>query len=139
MGGRPSPHHVKQVHPDNWSAAAKAAFNANPNQKPRDYLRVEHGTPRRGFARKVLELYATGNLTEATMDDLTRRYWKLAVITVEEDARLAKIARSTVYETPDARWSDAGILFDPSVSLISNRDTTQMGVLDSQVRWPEKR
>jgi hypothetical protein len=60
----------------------------------------------------VLELHDTGNLTESSMAELVGRYWKLAVITVEEDVRLGRIARSTVYDSPDERWRAAGIEFD---------------------------
>ncbi|MEW5685743.1 MAG: hypothetical protein AB1942_12555 [Pseudomonadota bacterium] len=46
------------------------------------------------------------------MAELVSRYWKLAVITVEEDARLNRVARSTVYDNPDERWKAAGIEFE---------------------------
>jgi hypothetical protein len=39
-----------------------------------------------------------------TMAKLVKRYWKLAVITLEEDNRLNKVARSRAFKTPEARW-----------------------------------
>ncbi len=45
------------------------------------------------------------------MQRLVERYWKLAVITLEEDQRLNKVARSKMYDTPEKRWSAAGINF----------------------------
>ena len=52
----------------------------------------------------VLELYDRGELTEATLAHLVTRYWKLAVITLDEDLRLNKLARSKLYASPDERW-----------------------------------
>jgi hypothetical protein len=72
---------------------------------------VEHGTPRRSFARKVLKLYQRDNLNAKTMAKLIKRYWKLAVITLEEDERLNKVARSKIFKTPEERWAAAGIAF----------------------------
>ena len=108
-GGSATPHHVRHV--DKWSMAARKWFDANPSVKPGNYLRVEHGTPRRAFAKKVMRLYEDGNLTEATMADLVRNSWKLAVITVEEDAALNKTARSKSFSSPCERWRLAGIRF----------------------------
>lgn len=107
MGGSATPHHVRQV--SLWSVQALKLREGAPNTKPRDYLRVEHGTPRRGFARMVLELYRRDNLSEKTMAKLVKRYWKLAVITLEEDERLNKVARSKTFKTPEERWAAAGI------------------------------
>jgi hypothetical protein len=109
--GSTSPHHVKYV--KLWSIKARALRDALPNAKPKDYFRVEHGTPQRSFARTVLSLYQNGELDEVTMDALVQRVYRLAVITIEEDKTLNKMARSTVSTTPKARWRDAGIEFDP--------------------------
>ena len=109
-GGSPTPHHVDQV--ERWSVKAKHIKNAIPDAKPGAYFRVEHGTPRRAFARMVLDLYRQGRLTKRTADNLVRKYWKLAVVTIAEDRQLNKIARSEPYSTPEERWAAAGIEFD---------------------------
>jgi hypothetical protein len=109
MGGSPTPHHVSQV--ELWSVKARKLRKKMPNGKPKDLFRVEHGTPRREFARKALALYQKGRLNEKSMQRLVKRYWKLAVITLEEDQRLNKVARSKMYDTPEKRWSVAGINF----------------------------
>jgi hypothetical protein len=110
-GGPPAPHHVSQVPKSQWSLAARELIAANPDAKPALTLRVEHGTPRRAFARMALDLYDREELSEESMGALVSKFWKLAVITVEEDARLAKTARSRVYPTPDERWAAAEIRF----------------------------
>lgn len=107
--GNASPHHVAQV--PLWSIKAKELRQAFPNGKPRDHFRVEHGTPKRGFANEVLKLYREGGLADAAMNDLVTRYYKLAVITLEEDKALNKVARSKVFETPEQRWAAGGIEF----------------------------
>jgi hypothetical protein len=109
MGGSATPHHVDQV--ELWSIKARKLRDALPDAKPRDYFRVEHGTPQRGFARKVLELYRKGKLAARTMDKLVERDYKLAVITLDEDKILNKIARSKMFDTPEERWASAGIRF----------------------------
>ncbi len=109
-GGSATPHHVNQV--KLWSLAARRLKAKMPDLRPGDHLRVEHGTPRRAFARKILALHREGTLTDATMAELAQRYWKLAVITVEEDTRLNRIARVTEYDTPELRWAAADISFD---------------------------
>jgi hypothetical protein len=76
---------------------------------------VEHGTPRRGFALMVLELYQKEKLNKKSMERLVNKYWRLAVITLEEDARLNKIARTEIFRTPDERWAFAGIKFPKQV------------------------
>ena len=88
-----------------------ALRDARPDAKPKDYFRVEHGTPQRGFARMVLALQRRNELTEDTATDLVKKFYKLAVITLEEDQQLNRIARSKVFDTPDARWAAAGIEF----------------------------
>jgi hypothetical protein len=112
QGGAATPHHADQV--KLWSVAARKMRTANKkaNAKAGTYLRVEHGTPRRVFARKIMVLHHASKLNTRTMNNLVRRYWKLAVITLEEDARLAKSApRSTMFDTPELRWATAGIVF----------------------------
>lgn len=110
-GGSTSPHHVRQVPQNQWSVAAKKSLKNDPMAKAGSLLRVEHGTPRRAFARKVLKLYQANKLNARTMAILCRKAWKLAVITVDEDSALNKVARSKVFSSPDERWRAAGIIF----------------------------
>jgi hypothetical protein len=107
--GNTSPHNVKHV--PLWSIKAKGLRSAIPDAKPRDHFRVEHGTPRRNFARKVLDAYRAEKLDVEMMDALVVREYRLAVITVEEDTLLNKMARSKVSSTPEERWKAAGIEF----------------------------
>jgi hypothetical protein len=72
---------------------------------------VEHGTPRRSFARKVLDLYQNNKLSVTAMDRLLERQYGVAVITIEEDRLLNKSARSKVSDTPEGRRKAAGIEF----------------------------
>ncbi len=109
MGGGATPHHVDQV--ELWSVKARRVRDRIPNAKPRNYFRVEHGTPRRVFALKVLELYRKGKLNAKNMAKLTEQHWKLAVITLEEDEHLNKVARSASFNTPEERWARAKIEF----------------------------
>jgi hypothetical protein len=112
MGGSATPHHVDQV--KLWSVEALKVRASVAHAPPKDHLRVEHGTPRRQFARLVLALYDQGRLTDANMALLVERYWKLAVITLEEDKRLNSICRSRMFDTPEERWQTANIHFPPS-------------------------
>ena len=61
-GGSASPHSVNQV--KLWSIAALKEKENNPTAKPKGRFIVEHGTPRRTFARKVLALYRAKNLSK---------------------------------------------------------------------------
>jgi hypothetical protein len=108
-GGSATPHHVDQV--GLWSVQALKIRDNNPDAKPRDHFRVEHGTPRRAFARLVLGLYQIGTLDEQNMLALVSKHWLLAVITLEEDRRLNGISRSKIFETPKERWAAAAIEF----------------------------
>jgi hypothetical protein len=108
-GGSATPHHVDQV--ALWSVAARRRRNTDPNLKPQECFRVEHGTPRRAFARKIFMVYQKHALSKRTMNALVERYWKLAVITLEEDQLLNKLARSKMFESPDERWKAAKIKF----------------------------
>ncbi len=113
MGGRGknSPHHVDQV--ELWSLAAISMRDSDPSAKGGSHFRVEHGTPRRGFARRILKFYKDGMLNEGSLAQLVENQWKLAVITLEEDRLLNKKARSTLFETPEERWRSVGIEFPP--------------------------
>jgi hypothetical protein len=110
-GGSATPHHVLQIPREQWSEAARELWHKSPRLKPRDYLRVEHGTPRRAFARMVLELYRTNDFSEPSLARLVKTYWKLAVITLDEDSRLNQLARSKPFSSPDERWQHANISF----------------------------
>jgi hypothetical protein len=57
-----------------------------------------------------MELYKRDALTEKAMAALVK-FWKLAVITLDEDARLNGIARSRCFASPEERWDAAGIEF----------------------------
>lgn len=109
IGGSATPHHVDQV--ELWSIKARKLRDALPEAKPRDYFRVEHGTPQRCFARKILGLYEKDKLNARTMTRLVERDYMLAVITLDEDKRLNKIARSKTFDAPEKRWAAAGIEF----------------------------
>jgi hypothetical protein len=108
--GTTTPHHVRKVKPALWSAKAAKLRKSDPDAAGK-FLRVEHGTPRRAFARKVLALHRAGKLNERTMAGLVRRDYRLAVITLEEDRQLNRIARSTTFASPEKRWAAAGITF----------------------------
>ncbi len=110
-GGSATPHHVTQVPRQQWSVGALALMAANPELRPKETLRVEHGTPRRALARMVMRLDSDDALNDSSLNDLLRRAWKLAVITADEDTALNRIARSKAFETPDERWRAAGIDF----------------------------
>jgi hypothetical protein len=126
-GGSATPHHARQVPRNQWSLAArKLAGDAHPSW-PSGALRVEHGTPRRHFARLVKQLQEAGRLTGAEMDLLCERYWKLAVITLEEDARLNKIARSKLFDTPEERWAAAGIVFPADGPSVEGEPGVRLG------------
>lgn len=112
-GGSATPHHVDQV--PRWSLAALATRAADPGAKAQGRLIVEHGTPKRQFARLVLDLYDRDLLDEGNMRRLVEARWKLAVITVEEDRRLNSRFRSVLFDSPEARWSAAGIEFSDGV------------------------
>ena len=106
--GHASPHAVHHVPMSQWSIEAKIKFAENEQISSGQYLRVEHGTPRRALAKLILDLHRTGNLSKTSFDALIERHWKLAVITHEEDRRLV---RSTMMDSPDERWASAGIKF----------------------------
>lgn len=94
-----------------WSNAAIKARKKHPKWKYGRYLRIEHGTPRRGFALLVIEAFQHKKLTKPWMDKLCNTKWKVAVITHEEDRHLNRFARSKLYKSPEARWQAAGIKF----------------------------
>lgn len=102
--GHVNPDHASQF--ERWSVAAIEAELANPGRPYGEYLRVEHGTPRRQFARMVLGGFEAGQLTPEWLDDLCDRKWRVAVITHEEDRRLN---RSKACDDPEERWKQAGI------------------------------
>lgn len=109
-GRSATPHHVDQF--DLWSVEARKVRLGSPSSRPGQDLRVEHGTPRRAFARMILDLHRRGDLNEDSVANLVDRFWKLAVITLDEDTKLNKVARSRAYATPEDRWAAAGIVFE---------------------------
>lgn len=113
-GGSATPYHVKQVPYEQWSVAAKELIRGNPDIKPNGNLVVEHGTPRRPFARKVIELYQNKKMSEAEMAALVKRYWRWAVLTKDEDRQLNSKFRTVTFSSPKKRWEAAGIKFDRS-------------------------
>lgn len=127
-GGSATPHHVDQVEPVDWSLAALAVRGENPHGLPKDLFRVEHGTPRRAFARMVLRLHKDGDLSEASTGKLVKKYWRLAVITIDEDRRLNRIARSTPFDDPMQRWTAAGIKFARPESSLSPSVADQLAI-----------
>jgi hypothetical protein len=94
-------HPLKTRH---WSRKAIEAYK---NDK-KSLLRVAHGTAKRNISRLVFAHYKAGKLTEDTMLAIAQRYWKIAVLTKEENSRLDKVARSTMHDTPDERWALIG-------------------------------
>jgi hypothetical protein len=107
-GGKASVHKAKDVPENQWSLAALEARRNNPSVADGTFLRVEHGTPRRTFARKVRELHAKGALNEEAMKALADNYWHLAVLTHAEDRLLR---RKDTHESPQERWAAVGIKF----------------------------
>jgi hypothetical protein len=108
--GRIGPDDVGQY--ELWSKEALAARAANHGLKSGQYMRIEHGTPRRQIARLVPEKYHKGELTREWMDDLCARMWRVAVVTHEEDSRLNhlnRLARRPLYADPAEHWAAAGI------------------------------
>ncbi len=106
--GKLSPDHADEY--ALWSKAALSAKIENVDFKYGQYLRVEHGTPRRKFARIVLKAHEDECLTQEWMDAHCQALWKVAVITHEEDKRLNRVAK-LIFDTPEARWAAAGIEF----------------------------
>ena len=104
---------VSVDHVDEFSLWSKAALNAKvetPERKPGEYLRVEHGTPRRKFAKMVLNAFTEGKLDEQWMKNHCEVYWRVAVITLEEDRKLNKL-RKLDFNSPEERWAYVGIEF----------------------------
>ena len=92
---------------DLWSERALEEYSRT--KSTRNFVK-EHGTPRTPFAMKILDLYLSGNLTEEAINNNMDYYYKLAVVTKDEDRQLNAIgARSEMYETPNERWAAAGI------------------------------
>lgn len=94
-----------------WSRAAQELKSGSISRLTGRDLRCEHGTPRRQFARIILDQYRASGFNRQWLDNLCDERWKVAVITCEEDKRLNKIARSTLFERSEDRWAIAGIVF----------------------------
>ena len=110
--GTLAPDHARQY--TLWSISARRAKKAHPKKASGSHLRVEHGTPRRQFARLVLDGYKKGRLSEKWMNRLCNKRWEVAVITTDEDRRLSKVSRSALFPTPRRRWEAAKIRFPKS-------------------------
>lgn len=108
MGGKPNVWHADDVAANQWSLAARKAIRENPKAAYGTFLRVEHGTPRREFALKILALYEKGRLTPRAMRVIVNKYWRVAVLTHEEDRR---IRRKPLFKMPQERWAHYGIKF----------------------------
>ena len=111
--GNASPDRADQF--EKWSKEAVKLWSQKLKEKPKPpfgrYLRNEHGFGKTRFAEKVLEKYKTdGKLGEEMMDELVDRYWRVAVITLEEDKKLDRT--NTAGKSAEHRWSDAGIEFE---------------------------
>ena len=106
--GGSAPHHVDQV--PLWSVKAKncAMRFRMPNRVTTFAWNTAH---RKQFCTQILDLYRKDKLGARTMDKLAEKDYKLAVITLDEDTRLNKIARSREFDTPEERWAAAGIEF----------------------------
>ena len=102
-GGSASPY--KASHVKVWSKNAAALYAANPCRPFKDCFCVEHGTPRRAFARMVRGLHTSRELTADRMNKLVDERWKIAVLTHDEHAQLNKVARSRSLNTPEERWA----------------------------------
>ncbi len=108
-GYPPAPDHANQF--KLWSTEAMKIMDMTPQER-RGRLRVEHGTPRRLFARLVMNLHKENNLNEHSLVELVAKRWRVAIITVEEDARLSQLGlRSESFDDPYERWRRAGIAF----------------------------
>jgi len=96
-----------------WSKAARKYRKGimSGKLKPKDYVRVEHGTPRRSFADKILALYKKKKLYKKPVNTLVDKKWELAMITLKEDARLNQGFRTMAMKTPRERWHSVGIKF----------------------------
>jgi hypothetical protein len=116
LGGTASPHDAKKIPLSQWSVEAKKRKALYPSDPSGKHFRVEHGTPRRSFARDVMSIYALRGLNEQAMFDLAMKSWKLAVITLDEDRRLNKVARSRPASSPEERWRMAGIKFEENLN-----------------------
>jgi len=100
--------HVGDVPQNQWSIAARKLRKLKPRVKAGSILRVEHGTPRRQFAKKILELYRKKRkITPRDIKSIIKKYWKMAVITHEEDRRITR----QEFRTPQARWAFYRIRF----------------------------
>jgi len=108
--------HLGKLSPDHadeykiWSKSALLAKKHSPDKKYREFLRIEHGTPRRRFARTIYDQFLKGSLTEKWMNQHCDSKWKVAVITLDEDKELNKLAKRE-FNSPDERWEAAGIKF----------------------------
>ncbi len=73
---------------------------------------LEHGTPRRPFARLIADAARNGKLTKVWLDRLCDQRFRIACITRLEDRMIydAKLHRCSRL-LPERRWAAAGIEF----------------------------
>lgn len=123
--GKVSADHVSEYR--DWSKAAIKAEKENQNRKAGEYLRVEHGTPRRDFARLVLIAHQKGKLNEVWMNSHCRKLWKVAIISHDED-RVLNGMRKMKFKTAEMKWAKAGIKIVKRIKSISpTRQRTSSG------------
>ena len=107
-----------------WSIEAirvwDKALKEDKNPKYGKYLRNEHGYGKTMFARRVVQAYenAGGSLTRRAMNKLVKEYWRVAVITLEEDKRLDRTNKKKL--PAEERWANADIEFGPDDSKYWN-------------------
>lgn len=92
-----------------WTYHSKAA-GKQIKQKGKDWnkdLRFEHIVPKQKYLQDECEkaVIAEGLKAEKTVCDLLKKYWKIAVITSEENSRLY------VHKMPDG-WKDGDCIFE---------------------------
>jgi len=116
--GNASPDSAKQF--PIWSKAAVELWREKREEEPKrppygKHLRNEHGYGRTAFAKKVLDRYEELNeLDKTTIDKLVDDYWRVAVITLDEDKKLNR--SNTDGLSAEKRWEKAGIEFYPGKS-----------------------
>jgi hypothetical protein len=102
--------YASNVHAGKPVPVSRAARHLLANGGSKRDIILEHGTPRRALSLLLMKRRA--GLTEAKVKELVEAYWAIAYITKDEDQRLRDLGlRSTMKETPQARWAAAGIEF----------------------------
>ena len=110
--GNASPDRADQF--ELWSKEAVKLWEQKLKEHPKPpfgkYLRNEHGFTKTMFAEKVLTKYTKdGPLDEEMLAGLVEKYWRVAVITLDEDKKLDRTNKDG--KSAENRWKDAGIEF----------------------------